>query len=41
MSADVATRSVRAAAFALLVAAAGCRTVNDVIVDYRANLSRG
>ena len=41
MSADIATRCARVAVFALLAAAAGCRTVNDVMVDYRANLSRG
>ena len=35
MSADIATRCARVAVFALLAVAAGCRTVNDVIVDYR------
>ena len=41
MFAGIAPRCARSAAVALLAVAAGCRTVNDVIVDYRTNISVG
>ena len=41
MFAGIAPRCARSAAVALLAVAAGCRTVNDVIVDDRTNISVG
>jgi hypothetical protein len=41
MFTGIAPRCARSAAVALLAAAAGCRTVNDVLVDYRTNVSVG
>ena len=41
MRGGICSRVALVASAALLAVAAGCRTVDDVMVDYRANLSRG
>ncbi len=41
MRADASIRAARFAAAAMLAVAAGCRTVDDVITDYRAGIAAG